>query len=94
MYAIPTKKLATKEIVIKRNVLFLFFMSLFMAFNVAVRGRAVQTNTLIDGKKGCQMPDNKKGEKIARSLLTAWLSVFNFPKAALVYDTKHFELIL
>jgi hypothetical protein len=43
------------------------------AFNVAVRGRAVQTYTLIDCKKGCPLPEIKKGEKIARSLLTAWL---------------------
>jgi hypothetical protein len=37
-------------------------------------GRAVQANTLFDGKKDCQLPENKKCEKIARSLLTAFLA--------------------
>jgi hypothetical protein len=46
-----------------------------LTYNVAVRGRAAQANSLIDGEKGCKAQEIKKGEKIARSLLTALLKI-------------------
>jgi hypothetical protein len=48
-------------------------MFIILRLTPTVRGRGVQANALVDGEKGCQLPEIKKGEKIARSLLTALL---------------------